>query len=258
MEFWQPPPQHLALQPDQVHVWRANLQTTVPIEQVLPLLSPDEQARASRFYFEKDRNRFVWARSILRLILSRYLNLAAQDLQFQYGSTGKPYLSAQNSSAQNLPGQSAAQPLCFNLSHSQQWVLYAVAQNREVGVDVEQIRPERDWQGIAARFFSAPEQQALAQLDAPLKLQGFFNCWTRKEALLKAIGKGLTLPLDQFVVSLTPGQPAQLLQTFWDAQEAARWSMADLPMGEDYAAAVAGVGSWDLQGWQFDWNQVFD
>lgn len=195
----------------------------------------------NRFYFRKDHDRFILARGILRVLLGRYLDLPPQQLQFQYNPTGKPLLNSQTQ-------------LCFNLSHSHQLALYAVAWNRDVGIDVEQISLERDYESIAARFFAPQEQATLNQLSPDLKLQGFFNGWTRKEALLKAIGKGLTLPLDQFAVSLSPGEPARLLQSAWNLpQSLDEWTLQDLQVGEGYAAAVAAVGEdWQLRGWQVD------
>jgi 4'-phosphopantetheinyl transferase len=242
MKFWQTAPLTLQLQPAQVHVWRADLRVCrshLPLMQ--QLLSADERARAERFRFEKDQQRFTLARGILRSILSRYLNCAAASLQFHYSEMGKPML---------------AQPLCFNLSHSAEIALYAVAWDRQVGIDVEEINPNRDWEGVAARFFSAQEQAELAQLNPEQKLQGFFNGWTRKEALLKAIGKGLTIPLYQFAVSLSPAEPARLLSVDWDTSQLHRWAIVELPVGTDYAAAVAAAVTetepkWQLQGWQF-------
>lgn len=248
MNFWLTPLIAPKLQQGEIHIWQASLEATDQIAHLLTLLSDDEQARAARFYFQKDRDRFVLARGILRVILSQYLDIQPQDLQFQYSEMGKPSLM-------HHPD------LCFNVSHSGQIALYAVAQNCEVGIDVEQIHPERDWESIATRFFSAQEQAALKQLSSNLKLQGFFNCWTRKEALLKAIGQGLRLSLDQFTVSLTPGEPARLLQVEWDLpQRAEKWAIEALPVAVGYAAAVA-VDRTDtnadwlladhLKGWQF-------
>lgn len=238
---WRSPPEKLTLPMDEVHVWRANLQDTDAIETYYVLLSLDEQERANRFYFPKDRNRYVIARGILRFILSRYLDLLPQDLQFCYSPTGKPFLA-----------HSSDLPLCFNLSHSGQWALYAVAW-RNVGIDVEQICLERDCEGIAERFFAASEQADLNQLSPELRHQAFFNAWTRKEAFLKATGQGLTISLDQIVVSLMPNAPTQILHTGWNPAEASRWSIRALEVGNEYAAAVVAAGQdWKIVGWQFD------
>lgn len=252
MNFWLTPLVTPELQPGEIHIWQASLEATDQITRLLPLLSDDEQTRAGRFHFQKDRDRFVIARGVLRVILSQYLDIQPQDLKFQYSEMGKPSLT-------HFP------ELCFNVSHSGQIALYAVAQSCEVGIDVEQIRPERDWEAIATRFFSTQEQTTLKQLSPDLKLQGFFNCWTRKEALLKAIGQGLRLPLDQFTVSLTPGEPARLLQVEWNlTQRAEEWWIEALPVAAGYAAAVAagcpaiqtgGQLAGNLKGWQFELRQ---
>lgn len=246
MNDWSVPPPDLTLADDEVHLWLSRLQTNADhIHAAFDLLSADEQAKANRFYFEKDRNRYVLARSGLRLILSRYLSLEPQTLKFGYSPAGKPFLA----------DESADDRLCFNLSHTHQIALYAVAWNREVGVDVEQIQPERDWEGIAARFFTPQENEMLQQLTPDLKLQGFFNAWTRKEAVLKAVGQGLTIPLHQLVVSLTPGEPARLLQTLWNPAELNQWTMQTVEVGADYAAAVVAAGQqWRIQQWQLNWN----
>lgn len=236
---WRSPPEKLTLQPDEVQIWRADLQESDAIETYYFLLSPDEQSRANRFHFPKDRNRFVMARGILRLILSRYLDLPPSALQFCYSPTGKPSLAH-------------AFDFCFNLSHSEQLALYAVSWQRAVGIDVEQIRL-RDYEGIAERFFAASEQAALSQLSPELRHQGFFNGWTRKEAFLKATGQGLTIPLEQLVVSLTPGLPAQILHTHWQPAEVSRWSIQALEVGLEYAAAVVAAGQgWRTVTWQFE------
>lgn len=240
---WHSPPPKLTLQTDEVQIWRANLQGAPDVIGTYRLLlSDDEQAKADRFHFPKDRNRFVMARGILRSILSRYLDLLPQDLQFHYSPTGKPFLA-----------NATEPPLCFNLSHSGKLALYAVAWNRDVGIDVEQIRLERNCEGIAERFFAAPEQAALNQLSSELRHQGFFNGWTRKEAFLKATGQGLTIPLEQIVVSLTPNVPAQLLYVDWNPAEVTRWSIQALEVGDEYAAAVVAAGQdWQIVTWQFD------
>lgn len=226
---------------DEVHIWRANLQDTDAIETYYFLLSPDEQEKANRFYFQKDRDRYVMARGILRYILSRYLDLPPQDLQFRYSPTGKPSLA-----------HFSDPPLCFNLSHSGQLALYAVAR-RNVGIDVEQICLERDCEGIAERFFAASEQADLNRLSPDLRHQAFFNGWTRKEAFLKATGQGLTISLDQIVVSLTPNAPAQILHIGWNPAEASQWSIQALNVGIEYTAAVVAAGQdWKIVTWQFD------
>jgi 4'-phosphopantetheinyl transferase len=247
---WPVPPALPPLQPDLVQVWRANLQAPEQVEPLFSLLSADEQARAQRFYFAKDHDRFTLARGILRLLLGRYLNRAPETVQFEYGAVGKPALA----NLENFEATEACHPLCFNVSHSHQMALFALAQ-REVGVDLEQIRADCDGEAIAARFFSPQEQAALNRLSPELRPRGFFNGWTRKEALLKAMGTGLTFPLDQLEVSLTPGEPTQIRQLAHPGS----WLLADLSFETDrdsYAAAVAAAGQdWRVETWQFSLDQ---
>jgi 4'-phosphopantetheinyl transferase len=137
--------------------------------------------------------------------------------------------------------------LHFNLSHSQGLALYAIAQNRQVGVDLEALRTDCPWQAIAQQCFSPAEQAQLAALPAPLQRQAFFKGWTCKEAYVKATGQGLTIPLDQFQVCLVPGKPAALLNTQWDVAEASRWFLQELTVAPGYAAALAVEGKCQIQ-----------
>jgi 4'-phosphopantetheinyl transferase len=175
---------------------------------------------------------------MLRTILGRYLDRHPNQLRFQYTSYGKPTLST------------GAGILSFNLSHSHDLALYAVTQEREIGVDVEFIRENINLLGIAKRFFSAREYSQLQALPQSCQLQTFFDCWTRKEAFIKAKGDGFSLPLDQFDVSITPGRPAALLRTKWDPNEAALWSLEALKSAPGYTAALAVEGKHlHLQTW---------
>jgi 4'-phosphopantetheinyl transferase len=224
-----------------VHVWRAALD--VPESQVRSLwyiLTADECQRAERYVFAKDRTHFVVARGLLRVLLGRYLRQDPPQLRFIYGPHGKPALATDTGGG----------ALRFNVSHSHGLALYAITRGREVGVDVERIRPEVAQEKIAERFFSPREVTLLRALPAPLQATAFFACWTRKEAYIKATGEGLTLSLGQFDVSLVPGEPAALLRTAWDPQEAARWVLQDLAPALDYRAAVAVAGhDWRLTCW---------
>ncbi len=203
------------------------------------LLSTDERQRAERFHFERDRRRFVVGRGLLRTVLGRYLQVSPDCLQFRYGPQGKPALAGGNG-------------LHFNVSHSGELALYAVALEREVGVDIERIASLKEVDDLAERCFSERENIVLRSLPAERRQQAFYTCWTRKEAYLKATGKGLSLPLDQFDVSVLPEEPAALLNTRPVAEEAARWSLASLEPHPDYMAALAVFGrGWQLQCWNF-------
>ena len=218
-----------SLSSDEVHVWRIELDTesfrTTAWE---VLLSGDEQERARRFRFSRDRIRFSTTRGLLRLVLSAYLQTDPRALCFCYSSTGKPALDSRHESSMK-----------FNVSHSEDMALFAITEEREIGVDVERVRFDFDLDTIAERFFSVAEQDTFMAIPESDKLKAFFNCWTRKEAFVKAKGGGLSLPLDQFDVSLTPGQPARLLATRPDPAEADRWSMMAPDVGAEYTVAIA-------------------
>jgi 4'-phosphopantetheinyl transferase len=239
---WFSPPADLQLRISDVHVWRSRLdQPDCIVKAFNELLSSDERTRAARFRFQRDRSNFVVARGVLRSLLSTYLPLAPAEFRFNYGRFGKPELI-----------ETAGVPsLRFNISHAHQLALFVFAWSRKVGVDVEYIRRNLSHEEIAGSFFSSRELKALLKLPAEKRAQGFFNCWTRKEAYIKARGEGVSLPLDQFDVSLIPGEPAALLGTAFDPQDAARWSLRELCPGPGYSAAIAVEGNdWNLTTWQ--------
>lgn len=240
---WHAPPVTLTLADDEVHVWRVSLDLPASqVQQLRPVLAADERGRAERFRFQKDRDHFIIARGVLRLILGRYLNRDPEQLVFHYNSYGKPAL---------LPAESE-ETLRFNVSHSHELALYAVSRGREVGIDLEHLRSGVDIDHIAARFFAPGEVSTLRTLPATVRNEAFFRCWTRKEAYIKARGEGLSLPLDQFEVTLIPGQPAALLSTPGDPRAASRWSLQDLTPAPGYVAALAAEGcGWQLTCWRY-------
>jgi 4'-phosphopantetheinyl transferase len=242
-DLWRPPPEELTLLSAEVHVWRACLDPTAScVERLQCSLSPDELQRAARFHFPRDQRRFTVARGVLRDILSRYLGVPPSELRFRYSSYGKPAL------ANGFDDRG----VCFNVSHSHEMALFAVTCGREVGVDIEYLGREIGGEEIAEHFFSARERANLRELPAEAKHEAFFNCWTRKEAYIKAHGEGLSLPLDQFDVSLAPGEPVALLATHNDPREASRWSLQALTPGANYVAALAvECQGWQLTCWQW-------
>jgi 4'-phosphopantetheinyl transferase len=242
--MWRSPPADLRLEDDDVHVWRASID--LPAQQVRELrciLTPDELERAERFHFPRDRNRFIVARGVLRDILAHCVNEDPGQIRFHYGPYGKP----------NLVRRDGERRLCFNLAHSRGVALYALTYHREIGVDLEYKITGLIDERIAEHFFSAQEIAALRALPPNAQIEAFFNCWTRKEAYIKAKGKGLSLPLDQFVVSLAPGEPAMLKDTPGDPLEANRWSLHTLSPGPGYVAALAVEGhSLQIKYWRWD------
>jgi 4'-phosphopantetheinyl transferase len=196
------------------------------------VLSADERARADQFRFDRDRRRFIAARRGLRVILGRLLSAEPDLLVFAYSASGKPALG----------GKWATRGIEFNLSHSHGLALIAVCRSRTLGVDLEHVRALPDMSDIVERFFSSNEQAAFSQLAATEKTEAFFRGWVRKEALLKAKGTGMSVPLASFDVSLRPGEPAKLLHFNGLPKEADRWSLVDLDPAPEFVGALAVEG----------------
>jgi len=229
--MWSRAPEVISLQTGEVHVWRVDLeQTDDVVQRFRATLDPDELQRASRFYFERHRRAFVVGRGFLRDVLGRYLQSQPQVLEFSYGVYGKPALNGEHKDTK----------LRFNMSHSNNVGLLAMTDERLIGVDVEHIRADFATEEIARRFFSRCEVDVFNTLAKEEQVAAFFRCWTRKEAFIKATGRGLSQALDGFDVTLGPGVKAELLRA--EDDDASRWSMCDIDVGEDYAAALAVEG----------------
>lgn len=230
----------LSLAADEVHLWRIDLNAVAANERRwMSILSPDEQQRAQRFHFERDRQFFAATRALLRTLLAGYRNTQPRDLTFRYSAREKPSLAPPH-----------AGEIEFNVSHSGGAALLAFTRDRAIGVDIEKITDQRDRETIARRFFSEHEQRVLGALPVSERTEAFFRCWTRKESYIKAVGDGLSLPLDQFDVSLEVGDQNALVATRPDAGEAARWSLREVSAGEGYAGAICVRGAgWLLRSW---------
>jgi 4'-phosphopantetheinyl transferase len=226
---WNPAGPVAELAAGEVHIWRARLEQPEPVrESCRALLSDDELARAAKFYFEKDRHHFIVSHGMLRQTLAPYAGLAPRELQFRTEKNGKPVLA----------GNGRPDSLKFNLSHSGELALLAITSGEIVGVDVERHRPDFAGEAIADRFFSAEEAGKLRTLPEEQKVEAFFNCWTRKEAYVKAIGEGLSIPLDSFDLTFAPGEAPALLRVAGHPEELLRWSIYNLTPGEGYAGAL--------------------
>jgi 4'-phosphopantetheinyl transferase len=225
-------PARMHITENEVHVWSTCSDVEpADVDRLAKLLSDDERDRAGRFHFRKDRNRFIVGRGLLRTILSRYLNLDSDKLQFEYSSHGKPQL-APNYQAPGAPA------LRFSLTHSQELVLYAIA-FREIGIDVEHIRKDFEVEPLAGQVFSRNELAKLLTLPSSLRREAFFRCWTRKEAYIKGRGEGLSVPLDQFEVSLLPDELPALLSVADNPDEPSRWCLKELPSSPAWLSALA-------------------
>jgi 4'-phosphopantetheinyl transferase len=230
---WSPAPRVLNLAPTSLHVWRASLD--VPSESLArfsALLSEKEAARAKRFVLDRDRHPYTVAQATLRLLLGRYLQIPPESVRTQSGPQGKPYLAK----------QSHASELQFNLSHSHGMALFAFALQRELGIDVEKLRPNFASRDIAQHYFSCQEVAELDALPPASYTEAFFLCWTRKEAYIKARGQGLHIPLDSFSVTSTPDHPAALTSS-----DSECWSIYSFRPSPDFAAAVVAERcEWEL------------
>jgi 4'-phosphopantetheinyl transferase len=222
---WTAPPLSPSLEAGTVHVWLLGLdQDDDRFERFRGTLEPYELDRAGRFHFEKHRRHFIVARGFLRSVVARYLETQPEALRFSYGEYGKPALETE-------------QVLRFNLSHSNEVALLAVTLDAELGVDVEHVRADFASEDIARRFFSRAEVDVFNALPPEERVAAFFRCWTRKEAYIKAIGKGLSQALDEFDVTLAPGIAPALLRA--EDDDASRWWLTDIDVGEGYAGALA-------------------
>ncbi|BCL34613.1 4'-phosphopantetheinyl transferase HetI [Nostoc sp. MS1] len=230
---WLPKPLDLTLSSDEVHVWRISLEQPESQIQVLATtLSSDELARVNRFYFPEHRQRFIAGRGILRSILGQYLGVEPQQVKFDYEPKGKPLLANNHSGLQ------------FNLSHSQNLGLCAVNYTRQIGIDLEYIRPTSDLESLAQRFFLPQEYELLRSLPDEQKQKIFFRYWTCKEAYLKATGDGIA-KLEEIEIALTPTEPAKL-------QTSPAWSLLELVPDDNCVAAVAVAGfGWQPKFWQY-------
>ncbi|AOY82850.1 4'-phosphopantetheinyl transferase superfamily protein [Moorena producens JHB] len=225
---WLLPPTDLQLFNHDVHLWRAQLELSeLLIEKLATTLSEDEQQRAERFYFERDRKHFIAGRGLLRQILGRYLGMNPRQVEFCYGKRGKPALKE----------TCGGKRLRFNVSHSHGLILYAITQDQRIGVDLEYLRPMPDAEQLAQRFFSPQEYAVICSVSEEQKHKAFFQGWTSKEAYLKAIGEGLA-GLEQVEVSVNPAEPTALLSINKDPQAVYRWSIAGLTPAPGYFASL--------------------
>ena len=242
---WPAPPGLLMLKKNEVHVWRASLHLTSHQVQTLEqMLSGDELGRAGRFSFRKDRDHFIAARGLLRTILGKYLLMQPDELRLCCGPFGKPALEE----------KTHGKTLRFNVSHSHGLALFALAREREIGVDLEYARPDLSVGTIARQFFSRREADALSALPERDRQKTFFTLWTRKEAVMKADGMGLARDLKQYEILPDYHEMHIIRRAGNEPQGVDIWSLKDLDAGPGYAAALAVEGqNWQLRCWQ--WRQ---
>jgi len=229
---------------DHVDVWRISTQLDGPqLNAFESVLSAHQRERAARLRVDEKRRQYIVAQGLTRRILGRAVSASPQAVEFVRGPKGKPYLG----------GAAAAQGIQFNMTHTSHLALIAVTRRGEVGIDIERIRRNLAWEKLARRYFSAHEQAAFRAQPADARLRAFFVCWTRKEAVLKAIGTGIGGGLGSFDVSVDPDSPPRLLENRWNGRFHGHWSMTHLEPGEPYVATlVTEYGGVRLRCWDVD------
>jgi 4'-phosphopantetheinyl transferase len=215
---------------NEIHVWRIPLDVSdQTVDRLRSMLSIDEIGRSIRYRFDHLTRRFIAGRAGLRVILGAYLNRRGGELRFDYGPLGKPILS------DDFRGSRIE----FNVSHSHEMALCAVTRSGEIGVDLEYIRELRDSDGLAERFFARSEIDTMRRLSADERVLAFLRCWTRKEALLKAVGTGLSKPLREVEVSLARDEPCRAIRLSADFGPLDRWWLTAITPGPLYIGAIA-------------------
>jgi 4'-phosphopantetheinyl transferase len=244
-QLWNRAPTDLKLSSQEVHVWRASLDLPdVVVNRFRQLLTPNERDRAERFSQDRDKSAFIVARGVLRVILSGYLHAPPGELRFCTNDFGKPFLT----------GPPSTNEIRFNVSHSSGLAVYAVTCGRDLGIDLERVNLELATDEIANCFFSPRELTADRTLPADRREVAFFRRWTGKEAYIKGLGKGLSLPLDQFDVLLNPTAEVMYLHTRERPPGSSNWSLVELHPSPGYVGSLAVEGQgWSLSCW--DWGQ---
>jgi 4'-phosphopantetheinyl transferase len=233
---WKEPATSYHLSHDDVHIWFAPLEQSEEYREMLfLLLSFDERIRTERFYFEKDRNRYIIGRGHLRILLGRYLGVEPSRLEFTYGIHGKPSMTSLFN----------GKLLEFNLSHSNNMAVYIFTWGQPAGIDIEYIHPMKDMDDFALQFFTPNECNLVHSLVGYKKQETFFRIWTCKEAFLKANGSGLTVPINQVEISLTSDGPLKLLSIGDDQEQVARWRLKTFMPVPGYQTSIAVEGDYD-------------
>jgi len=222
-------------QSSDLHIWIADSAADdfAPVS-LEGTLNSTELARANRFRFQKHRDQFVFSQGVLRNILSQYLQMPPRHIRFESNDFGKPFL------ANPLP---SFRRLEFNMSHSETLVLVGVTMERLVGVDTEFVRRIDGIDSVSANYFTASECDLIRSVPANQKDHVFYVCWTRKEAFIKAVGKGLSIPLRSFDTSMAIGAPGRFIETSDDCPHVEKWWLSDLQISREYVAAFAIEGN---------------
>lgn len=231
--MWMKAPEHYSLVPGVIHLWKLDLLAPPdPLEYYQEIISNEEKERAARFYFPKDAHQFMVGRAVLRILLGRYLDVSPASLSFTFSEFGKPSVAN-------------AIDLHFNISHSGGLAVMGFTRAASIGVDLEKVKPNLEIKPIASRFFAEREQEVLFSLPDHLQLSAFYQCWTSKEAFIKAHGQGLSLPLDEFEVEVHPAKEAALKSVHWEPELATHWHIRGFQPADGFRGAVVRAGGID-------------
>lgn len=244
MTSWNHPPADLRPSPDHVDVWR--ISTALGDRDAAKfhaVLSPEQRTRAERMRVVEKRRQYIVTQGLARILLGKALGADPTALEFDRGPKGKPYLG----------GAFADSGMQFNMTHTSHMALVALGLNREIGVDIERIRENLQWEKLARRYFSPLEYRGFSSLPNAVRLRAFFTCWTRKEAVLKAIGTGLGGGLGSFDVSVDPDAPPALLNSRWKGRFHRDWTVTQLAPGAGYVATlVTERDGFEVRCWEAD------
>ncbi|HSS65655.1 MAG TPA: 4'-phosphopantetheinyl transferase superfamily protein [Gammaproteobacteria bacterium] len=244
MTSWNDPPADLRLSSGHVDVWR--ISTALNEERAAnfgSVLSPDQQARAKRMRVRDKRRQYIIAQGLTRILIGKVVDADPESLEFSRGPKGKPYLG----------GRFADAGIQFNMTHTSNMALIALTLKREIGIDIERIRHNLQWEKLVRRYFSPLEHYHYSKLPESVRLRAFFTCWTRKEAVLKAIGTGLGGGLGSFDVSVDPDAPPALLGDRWQGRFHGDWTITQLDPGEGYVATlVTERDGFEVRCWEAD------
>jgi 4'-phosphopantetheinyl transferase len=229
-----------------IHIWEIELVHDLQIPDGRELLSLEENRRAERFHFDRDRSRFIAAHAAMRCILGRYLCVRPQNVALSRSRTGKPALA----------GPFEKSRITFNLSHSGDLGLLALTLDSLIGVDIERIREDYEIHD-SADVFSTQEEKSLRSLPQSQRTAAFFSCWTRKEAYVKALGDGLSIPLRSLDVGFASSVPPAPPRVLKSPRQGTRWSMYDIPMPDGYCAALVVEGK-EHRLQQLKWSRRFE
>jgi len=245
---WASAPEVPELVPNELHVWRAPLSPTIDqLDSFGDVLSSDESVRRARFRFEEHRQSWSASRTVLRHVISQYIRVPPGEIRFDYNKYGKPELRRDQNHLD----------LCSNTSYSSKIMVCAISSGMRVGVDIERVRDLDDLDRLADRVFSATALRSLHELPHDQKIRAFFNCWTRKEAYSKALGLGLSLPPDSFDVTFRLEEPPRITRVSNPSVDLSGWLLADLPLDEQFAGAVAVEGLPSrIRSWLWDWDRI--